>query len=1060
MNPCKTKLNILAWNCEAVNTCTYYLNLCKYDLILLSETLLKPSSSVYIPNYHILHRMDYIPIKNQKAPMRGILVLLHKDSQFKPKIITHNMNQSYVLLKINNLYICFMYIAPRTTREDIIGNTLKILKITNGQPLIITGDLNLDPKKTWSRVSFKEMRNVLQQNDVIHQQKNMTYTFHNHNGHSDVDHVFSSSSIKIGPIDYDKDLSNSHHLALSFQAEIENTRLTKNSNRKNFRMPWRLHHLKSMDKETKTSLVLESSLELDIKIKFHLNQYYNVINNSDHQMQIDGITNSITKSITETAEKYIGRSNGKWRAPNFMNSILLAMKLNIKMLRKDFNLKHNYNDSENNSLKRLSDAIKNYKKEIGIRNRELTSQYFKKISKLRNTELMKLTRKKKSSESYYTNNNAPTADLFADHFKNIYKSNSSNNNITMQQHQMPNNKKQKHTINDNIMPTPTHITSELIDECISVMPNSKSCGPDNIPGEFIKLWKTTLLPYLVKLFNLCIETNLAPTEWKKGLLVPIIKPTKNPTAVDSYRPVTLLNHLRKLYERCLYKNIYPMIAESIPKSQFGFMQNKNTIDAVMYLDMIQKQHRNKQPCIAFLDVKSAYDSVERKLLWKKLLEILNNNYTRSIISLFDHNNIRVINNNTESKVVQLERGLTQGSVLAPILYNIFISDINLYLKNDNNIKIKLNNGEYEAHIIQFADDLAILANNETKLNKMLKKCLDHSIDNQYIYNTTKSCTMNCKKTVLLDGKPLKDVEKFTYLGINMMKRGIDNKSNYERLLTAADEQYKKVQRWGFAYTLPIHKKRALMECCIRPCFEYGLALLNQSITHTNRLDMKLHNALSYILNFGKHMNSYALRTCMGMKGTNQRRMDLQNMLSQNLHLKASTYTMYQQHPILVKFNENLILDNGSQTNKETYMKNNRIPIVKRLAFLVMNNGHRYEFNSAQEWTKKGVTTIPQPYLGKIGTELAAIMNSNSRILHCYTFNRYPGQPIRCKKCREIMHNYVSHLNKCSKTKKERLAYYQKLGRLKQHDWKDLNHETRQKILTLLVELKMELHSNL
>jgi hypothetical protein len=129
----------------------------------------------------------------------------------------------------------------------------------------------------------------------------------------------------------------------------------------------------------------------------------------------------------------------------------------------------------------------------------------KKISKSRNTDLKKLIRKKKSSETCYKENNALTAGLFADHFKNIYKSNSSNNDIIMQQHQMPNNKKQKHKINDNIMQTSTHITSELIDECISVMPNSKSSGPDNIPGGFIKLWNTTLLSHLVTLFNLCIE---------------------------------------------------------------------------------------------------------------------------------------------------------------------------------------------------------------------------------------------------------------------------------------------------------------------------------------------------------------------------------------------------------------------------------------------------------------------------------------------------------------------------------------------------------------------------
>jgi hypothetical protein len=65
------------------------------------------------------------------------------------------------------------------------------------------------------------------------------------------------------------------------------------------------------------------------------------------------------------------------------------------------------------------------------------------------------------------------------------------------------------------------------------------------------------------------------------------------------------------------------------------MRNKNTIDAVLLLDYIQKQNRNRYPCITFLDVKSAYDSVNRSKLCNELLVTVNNEYTRSIISVFE-----------------------------------------------------------------------------------------------------------------------------------------------------------------------------------------------------------------------------------------------------------------------------------------------------------------------------------------------------------------------------------------------------------------------------------------
>jgi hypothetical protein len=217
----------------------------------------------------------------------------------------------------------------------------------------------------------------------------------------------------------------------------------------------------------------------------------------------------------------------------------------------------------------------------------------------------------------------------------------------------------------------------------------------------------------------------------------LVKPGKDPQNPESYIPVTLLNHLRKLYKRCIYQQIYPVLAKKLATTEFGFVQKRNTIDGVMYLDLLQKQYRTKQPCIALLDVKSAYDTVDRQILWKKLLVQYNNKLSHAIIALFDQNSISVISNNTCSRNVQLQRGLTKGSVMAPILYNVFINDINTILKHKKNTTIKIGQNKYPAHIIQFADYLAIFAPNETHLN-LLNKCMEHSRINNYQYNVKKA----------------------------------------------------------------------------------------------------------------------------------------------------------------------------------------------------------------------------------------------------------------------------------------------------------------------------------
>jgi hypothetical protein len=104
--------------------------------------------------------------------------------------------------------------------------------------------------------------------------------------------------------------------------------------------------------------------------------------------------------------------------------------------------------------------------------------------------------------------------------------------------------------------------------------------------------------------------------------------------------------------------------------------------------------------------------------------------------------------------------------------------------------------------------------------------------------------MNCKENIYLGSEILTNVDTFCYLEINVCKTGIDNKRNYERLLNIATQQYAKVQRWGFAYPLPVSKKKALIERSIRPCFEYGLSLLNPPSSQTNTIDKKLHIVIS------------------------------------------------------------------------------------------------------------------------------------------------------------------------------------------------------------------------
>ena len=134
---------------------------------------------------------------------------------------------------------------------------------------------------------------------------------------------------------------------------------------------------------------------------------------------------------------------------------------------------------------------------------------------------------------------------------------------------------------------------------------------------------------MVKITNLIDATfrlKYVPRLWKLAEVIMIPKPGKPPREAASYRPISLLPVMSKLFENLLIKRLKPIIERKnlIPNHQFGFRSKHSTIDQVHRITNIVENalEENKVCSAVFLDVAQAFDKLWHEGLNCKLRTIL------------------------------------------------------------------------------------------------------------------------------------------------------------------------------------------------------------------------------------------------------------------------------------------------------------------------------------------------------------------------------------------------------------------------------------------------------
>ena len=375
-------------------------------------------------------------------------------------------------------------------------------------------------------------------------------------------------------------------------------------------------------------------------------------------------------------------------------------------------------------------------------------------------------------------------------------------------------------IQQNLTPKPplslkkTNFTE--VKEAMMKIKTNKATGFDQIPPRVIKESAEILCHPFSELFNYILNKSRIPEQWKLGEATPVFKKDCSLTK-SNYRPMTILPSLSKVFETLVHTRISPYFEDIFHEHVFTYRKHHGTDTALLHLTEQWRQELNQHNIIGIvrMDLSKAFDTLPHELLVAKLKTYGADGKTTDLVHDYLANRRqRVRLGDKFSNWKETSVGVPQGSVLGPLLFNIFMNDLVYAVK--------------QSRLSACADDTQIFFADNTpeKVEEVINAGLAH-VDQWYEQNgmrrnTSKYQAIVMRKTQVNPQFHCENIASPIIEDLEMLGVTVDDKMKFEKhiakICRKVSQQIAVLKR--MKNILPFETRKCLYLAFIIPHFNY------------------------------------------------------------------------------------------------------------------------------------------------------------------------------------------------------------------------------------------------